>query len=96
LLLHPSYDAPVKVVQVERWIGWNGAIMSSSMRVRAMGRGLVIVSLVLLAFRVAVYLASRLLMLAGYVGGLLFVSGVALWFIGSVMTGYTDHSPRNP
>ena len=68
--------------------------MSSSMRVRAIGRGLVIVSLLLLALRMAVYIAARILMLAGYVGGLLFIAGIVLWFIGSVMTGYTEHAQK--
>jgi hypothetical protein len=69
--------------------------MSTSMRIRAIGRGLVIVSLVLMALRVAVYVAGRLLILAGYLGGLLFIAGIVLWFGGSVMTGYSEHAPRN-
>jgi len=70
-------------------------LMSTSTRVRAIGRGLVIVSFLLLALRLAVYLASRVLTLAGYVGGLLFLAGIALWFIGSVMDGFTKQTSNN-
>ena len=62
------------------------------MRVRAIGRGLVIVSLFLLPLRLAVYLANKILILAGYVGGVVFAAGILLWFVGAVMVGYT--APR--
>ena len=71
-------------------------VMSTSMRVRAIGRGLVIVSLALLPLRLAVYLANKVLILAGYVSGVLFAAGILLWFIGAVMVGYTERHPKNP
>jgi len=71
-------------------------VMSNGGRVRAVGKGLVIVSLLLLPLRLAVYLANRILILAGYVVGVLFVAGLVLWFIGAVMTGYTEQGPKNP
>ena len=69
--------------------------MTTSMRVRAIGRGLVIVSLVLLPLRLAVYLANKILILAGYVGGVLFGVGILLWFLGAVMVGYSEQPPKN-
>ena len=45
-------------------------------------------SLILLALRLAVYVAGKLLILAGYVGGTLFLAGAVLWFVGAVMSGY--------
>jgi cell division protein FtsW (lipid II flippase) len=71
-------------------------LMTTPMRVRAIGRGLVIASLVLLPFRLAVYLANKILILAGYVFGVLFVAGILLWFVGAVMVGYTEQPPKNP
>lgn len=69
--------------------------MTSSSRVRDLGQVLVVVSLILIALRIAVYIAGRLLVLAGYLGALLLIAGALLWFIGSVMKGYTEHTPRN-
>ena len=66
------------------------------MRVRAIGRGLVIMSLVLLPLRLAVYLANKVLILAGYVSGVLFVAGILLWFVGAVMVGHTEQPPKDP
>jgi hypothetical protein len=66
------------------------------MKVRAIGRGLVITSLVLLPLRLAVYLANQVLILAGYVVGVVFVVGIVLWFVGAVMEGYTKRSPNSP
>jgi hypothetical protein len=45
---------------------------------RAIGRGLVIVSLLLLPLRLAVYLANQVLILAGYVSSTLFLVGIML------------------
>jgi len=70
-------------------------VMDSGTKVRAIGRGLVIVSLLLLPLRLAVYLANKVLVLAGYVSGLLFLAGILLWFAGAVMVGYTQ-SPSKP
>jgi len=69
-------------------------VMSTSMRVRAIGRGLVIVSLLLLPLRLAVYLANKVLILAGYVSGALFLVGIILWLVGAVMVGYTETHPK--
>lgn len=69
-------------------------VMSTSMRVRAIGRGLVIVSLLLLPLRLAVYLANKVLILAGYVSGALFLVGIILWLVGAVMLGYTERHPK--
>jgi hypothetical protein len=66
------------------------------MKVRAIGRGLVIMSLVLLPLRLAVYLANQVLILVGYVAGVALVVGIVLWFVGAVMVRYTKHSPDNP
>jgi hypothetical protein len=71
-------------------------VMSTSMRVRAIGRGLVIISLLLLPLRLAVYLANNILILAGYVGGVLFAAGILLWFVGAAMVGYTEQPGKNP
>ena len=57
---------------------------------------MVIMSLVLVPLRLAVYLANKVLILAGYVGGALFVAGIVLWFVGAVMLGYTEQPPQNP
>jgi len=69
--------------------------MNTSMKVRAIGRGLVILSLLLLPLRLAVYLANRVLILAGYVSGGLFIAGLLLWFVGAVMVGYTERPEKN-
>jgi len=53
-------------------------------------------SFALLLLRLAVYLTSRILILSGYVSGVLFVAGVLLWFIGSAMVGYTEQPPKKP
>ena len=71
-------------------------VMSNAMRVRAIGRGLVILSLVLLPLRLAVYLANKLLILAGYLGGTVFVVGILLWFVGAMMVGYEEPPRKNP
>jgi len=65
------------------------------MRVRAIGRSLVILALLLLPLRLAVYLANKVLILAGYVGGGLFLVGILLWFVGAVMVGYTARQGSN-
>jgi len=70
-------------------------LMSTSMKVRAIGRGLVITSLVLLPLRLAVYLANQVLIWAGYIAGVVFAVGIVLWFVGAVMVGYTKQSPTN-
>ncbi len=51
-------------------------------------------SLLLLALRVAVFLASKILILAGYVGGVLLVAGILLWIIGAVMVGYAEQPTK--
>jgi len=71
-------------------------VMSKAMKVRAIGRGLVILSLVLMPLRLAVYLANKLLILAGYLGGTVFVVGILLWFVGAVMVGYEVQPRKNP
>ena len=68
--------------------------MSTSMRLGAIGRGLVIISLLLLPLRLAVYLANKVLILAGYVSGALFLVGISLWLVGAVMAGYTERRPK--
>ena len=69
-------------------------VMSTSMRLGAIGRGLVIISLLLLPLRLAVYLANKVLILAGYVSGALFLVGIILWLVGAVMVGYTERHPK--
>ena len=69
--------------------------MSTAMIVRAIGRGLVIMSLVLLPLRLSMYLAARILVLAGHLGGVLFVAGIVLWFVGAVMAGYTERPSKS-
>jgi hypothetical protein len=64
------------------------------MRLGAIGRGLVIISLLLLPLRLAVYLANKVLILAGYVSGALFLVGISLWLVGAVMAGYTERRPK--
>jgi len=66
--------------------------MTTAAKVRSIGRGLVMVSILLILLRVTVYIAGRLLILAGYIGGGLFLGGLLLWLIGSVMTGYSERS----
>ena len=66
------------------------------MKVRAIGRGLVILSLLMLPFRLAVYLANKVLILAGYVGGALFLTGIILWFVGAAMVGFTEKNSKIP
>lgn len=71
-------------------------VMSTPMKVRAIGRGLVILSLMLLPLRLAVYLASKVLILAGYLGSVFLIAGILLWFVGAVMVGYTEQPPKKP
>jgi len=71
-------------------------VMNNAMKVRAIGRGLVIVSLLLLPFRLAVYLASQVLVLAGYVSGSLLIAGIVLWIAGAIMVGYKEEPTKRP
>ncbi len=64
--------------------------MSTSTRVRAIGRGLAYIGLLLLALRLARYLVDTVALWAGYLGGVLFVVGVCVWFFGAVMVGYAE------
>jgi hypothetical protein len=41
------------------------------------------------------YLAARILVLAGHLGGVLFVAGIVLWFVGAVMAGYTERPSKS-
>ncbi|MGO8734392.1 MAG: hypothetical protein ACLQVM_16580 [Terriglobia bacterium] len=68
--------------------------MSKSIRVRAIGRGLVILSLIVLPLRIARYLVNVVTDWAGYLGGVLFVVGV-VWIVGSIMVGYTEQHHNN-
>jgi hypothetical protein len=69
--------------------------MSKSIRVRAIGRGLVILSLIVLPLRIARYLVNAVTDWAGYLGGVLFVAGIVIWFVGSVMVGYAEKNHNN-
>lgn len=64
--------------------------MSTSMTVRAIGRGLTYMSILLIALRLAKYLLDSVTLWAGYVGGVLFVVGIVVWFVGAVMVGYKE------
>jgi len=69
--------------------------MSKSIRVRAIGRGLVILSLIVLPLRMARYLVNVVTDWAGYLGGVLFVVGVVVWIVGSIMVGYREQHHNN-
>lgn len=64
--------------------------MNTSRRVHAIGRGLIYIGLLLLALRLAKYLINEVTLWAGYIGGIFFVAGIFVWFIGTVMVGYTE------
>ena len=70
--------------------------MNTSRRVYAIGRGLVYVGLLLLSLRLAKYLVDAVTLWAGYIGGVLLVAGVIVWFIGTVMVGYTEQHRNIP
>jgi len=69
--------------------------MSTSIRVKAIGRGLVYISFLLIALRLAKYLVIGVTVLAGYVGGVLLVAGIFIWFVGNFMVGYTERHQNN-
>ncbi len=69
--------------------------MSTSSRVRAIGRGLAFIGLFLLALRLAKYLVDAVTFWAGYLGGALFVAGLCVWFVGAVMVGYAEPEHKN-
>ena len=69
--------------------------MNTSTRVQAIGRGLAYISLLLLAVRFAKYLINEVTLWAGYVGGVLLVAGISIWFVGTVMVGYTERHHNN-
>jgi hypothetical protein len=49
----------------------------------------------LMALRLARYLVDAVTLWAGYVGGVLFVAGILVWFVGCVMVGYTEQHHNN-
>jgi len=57
---------------------------------------MVTLSLMLLPLRLAVYLANKALIVAGYAGSVLLMAGIVLWFVGAVAIGYADHPPKKP
>lgn len=69
--------------------------MSTSMRVRAIGRGLTYASLLLIALRLARYLLDTVTLWAGYLGGALLAAGVIIWFIGAVIIGYKEPAGKS-
>jgi len=42
-----------------------------------------------------VYLANQILILAGYLSGVVFAVGILLWIVGAVMAGYTEQPKKN-
>jgi hypothetical protein len=70
-------------------------VMTTPRRIRAIGRGLVIIGLLLLPFRLAVYLTNKVLMKAGFVCTGLFAVGFLLWIVGAVMAGYTERAAKS-
>jgi len=43
----------------------------------------------------AVYLANQILILAGYISGVVFAVGIVLWIVGAVMAVNTEQPRKN-
>jgi hypothetical protein len=69
--------------------------MITATRVQRIGRGLAYISLLLLALRLAHYLLNEVTLWAGYVGRTLLLVGFLIWFVGTVMAGYTERQHHN-